>query len=76
MARRPVYAALCPLRLNISLRQDAFLSTMARQLGIGKGEFLHRILADAMMSWSQAGLYVPPSPQPQSRENIPARNGE
>lgn len=66
MARRPTYyAALCPLRLNVSERQDEFLWVMAKQLGIGKAEFLRRILADAIPSWTREGLYV-----------APAQNGE
>jgi len=32
---------------------------MARQLGIGKAEFLRRVLADAITSWAREGLYVP-----------------
>jgi hypothetical protein len=59
MARRPVYAALAPLRLNVSIQQDEFLRAMARQLGIGKAEFLRRVLADAITSWTREGLYVP-----------------
>jgi hypothetical protein len=55
----PTYAALCPLQLNGSIQRDEFLRAMARQLGIGKAEFLRRILADAVTSWTQEGLYVP-----------------
>jgi hypothetical protein len=63
--RSTTYAALCPLRLNVSLKQDEFLRTMASQQGIGKAEFLRRIIQDAM----QSGRYVPSTPEPGRQES-------
>ena len=69
MPRRPTYTALYPLRLNVSLKQDEFLRTMATQLGIGKAEFLRRLLADVIVSWIQAGRYVPPASEQGRQES-------
>jgi hypothetical protein len=76
MARRPTYAALCPLRLLISVKQDAFLRTMATEQGIGKAELLRRILQDTLTSWTKAGLYVPPLAQPENQEMIRGQTEE
>jgi hypothetical protein len=69
---RPIYANLAPLRLNITLRQDAFLRTKASELGLGKGEFLRKLIHDAMLAWSEAGVL---GPLPPSRESPPSHNG-
>ena len=72
MARRPTYAALCPVRANVSIQQDEFLRRTALQLGIGKAELLRRIIQEAM----QARLYAPPTPEPERQESITARTEE
>lgn len=58
--KRPVYTAMQQVRLNLTVKQDTFLRSAARERGLGKAELLRRIVQDAMEAWIAHGLYVPP----------------
>jgi hypothetical protein len=66
--RSPKYSNLSFLRLSVTTQQDRFLKAKAAELGLGKSEFLRRLLHDAMTVWAAAGLYEPATPPPPRRE--------